>query len=169
MDVERYLVDNILLVEVLRLNAQCQTLIIEALSSLHFYHFLYHCSWEQSHVDRSERRTITEYLSTIGIRAVLQVESVEFQRTADGLGLFALVGQEDREAGGFVVVDTADALLVELDLRVLNFLGALVEHGAGVIEHGSAFVLPRLGGSTATGAVDETRGVVQGRRVVGLS
>ena len=99
--------------------------------------------------------TINHDSGAVGVRHVSLIKFIV------EVGVFrhlTLVGQIDFEAGWFAERHTADALLVYLDLRILNFLCAFINDRARVIEQRRALILPRTAGGTTTSAIDETTG-----------
>ena len=100
----------------------------------------------------AERQSVDQNLGTLRVRSLVKTD-VEVGISC--LGLFALVGEVGLEACGFAVGHAAHAALVELHLRVLNLLGALVEYGAWTVEERSALTLVRSAGGSATCAIDE--------------
>ena len=143
---------------VLRDDADAQSLVVELLASIDLQRLLRHHA--RSHLDGAgsagERHAVDHQAGTVGVR---HVGLVEVKVDVGSLGLLALVGQVELEAGRFAVRHAAQALLIHLDLRVLYLLGTHIEHRAGTVEHRLALVLPRTAGGTATGAVDEAGGI----------
>ena len=99
-----------------------------------------------------ERQSVDQNLGALRVRSLVKTD-VEVGISC--LGLFALVGEVGLEACGFAVGHAAHAALVELHLRVLNLLGALIEDGAWTVEERSALTLVRSAGGSATCAIDE--------------
>ena len=139
-----------------RQDAQAQTLIVEAVTDTYLNGLLGY----EGRVEVDLRTaggqwmTVDGNLGTVRVRLVVY-EQAERNTGLDSLRLLALVGEIDLEAGSIVDRYTADALLVEADLRVVNLHGALVKYRTGVPYHRRALVLPWVASSTATGTIDE--------------
>ena len=140
-----------------RHHADGQLLIVEALAGthLHLQHRLCARHDGDGHAAGGQRLSVDADLGAVRIQLVGS-EELQDGQAVGGLGLLALVGDEDHEVGRVVDRHTAHALLIEADLRVADFQRAGVEHLAGVIELRLALVLPRIGGRTATGAEYES-------------
>ena len=151
--VEGHLVEDIEVAQ--RDDAYLQTFVVEILAGIHLQRLLRHLTGahlDGTHVTR-ERHTVDEHLRPLGVR-LLQLVDVEV--VVGRLGLLALVGQVEFEAGGLVEGHTAQALLVHADDGVLYLLCPFVHHRTGIIEQRLALALPRTAGGAAAGAVDET-------------
>ena len=149
---------------VLRDDADAQSLVVELLAGIDLKGLL--SDNARPHLDGAcsagERHAVDHEACAVGVR---HVGLVEVEVDVSGLRLFALVGDVELEAGRLAVRHAAHALLVHLDLRVLYFLCAHIEHRAGTVELRLALVLPRTAGGTATGAIDEAGGIAEVARL----
>ena len=103
---------------------------------------------------RSNRVTIYKDLGTIGIAAGQQ-EVVEYQRSS--LRIVALIGHVQRKASRLVERYIAYYRLVNPNLRLVGRNGCHINYRTRLIPLGGVFLLVRLAGNAATGAIDEAR------------
>ena len=145
---------------VLRDDTDAQALVVELLAGIDLQGLLRHLARPYLNGARGagERHAVNHQAGTVGI---LHIYLVEVEVDVGGLGLLALVGDVELEAGGFAEGHAAQALLVHLDLWILNLLGTNIEHRTGAVEQRLALALPRTAGGTATGAIDEAGGIAE--------
>ena len=85
-----------------------------------FYRSTVTCDWH----------TVHHQFGTIGIRCLILVQG---KVDVCALRLLAVVGKIDLEACGFAKWDTAQALLIHLNDRILDLLCAFIDDGTWII------------------------------------
>ena len=140
-----------------RANYECQPLVVKHAAGIYFKRLFHHLSGieHDGHAVAAQWHAVHLQFGSIGVGSQVKEQVEHAQSSGGGLRVLTVVGDVHLEACRVAHGHAAYALLIQSDDGVLYLLRALVERGAGAVEHRLAPVLPRVACGTATCAIDE--------------